>query len=152
MAAAGLAVWSRLDVDLCASDGIGSPCLAQRGQPSATRMGNRALRLEWTPQRALEHAEHTWLSAAVIDISRGVASFHALCEHLVKRNIPFAFYSEKCPADLGMWDEVPRLYKLTDTNCTADLVASVLNWTRTPVAGGRRTQSISGDPADLYVV
>ena len=88
-------------------------------------------------ERALEHAGHTALSAAVIDISRGVNDSRALCKHLADRGIPFVFYCEQMPDELGEWVNVPLVTKPTDINSAARTVASLLN-RATPAAVGNR--------------
>ena len=77
-------------------------------------------------QRAMEHAEHTSLSAAVIDISRGGGHPAALCRHLAKRRVPFAFYGRHIPAELREWAHVPLLAKPAAVNSALDVVARLL--------------------------
>jgi DNA-binding response OmpR family regulator len=94
-------------------------------QDSFTEAGARvvtAYRLE----RAMQLAERTSLSAAVIDVSRTTEHASALCQRLAKRKVPFVFYCDRTPPDLGEWVDAPIITKPAQVNMVVEAVANLL--------------------------
>jgi DNA-binding NtrC family response regulator len=94
-------------------------------QDSFTDAGARvvtAYRLE----RAMQLADRTSLSAAVIDLSQGTEHANALCQHLAKRKVPFVFYCDRMPPELGEWVDAPMISKPSHVNVIVEAVASLL--------------------------
>jgi DNA-binding NtrC family response regulator len=77
-------------------------------------------------ERAMQLAERTSLSAAVIDLSQGTERARPLCQHLAKRKVPFVFYCDRMPPELGEWLDAPKISKPSHVNTVVEAVASLL--------------------------
>jgi DNA-binding response OmpR family regulator len=77
-------------------------------------------------ERAMQLAERTSLSAAAIDLSQGTEHASALCLDLAKRKVPFVFYCDRMPPELGEWVDAPMITKPAHINTVEEAVASLL--------------------------
>ena len=79
----------------------------------------------YSSERALQHAERSSLSAAMIDLSIGPEVVGSLCRHLRERKVPFVFYGNRIPSELGEWVDV-QITKPAAYNKALEVVANLL--------------------------
>lgn len=110
--------------------------LAQEGARVVT-----AFRLE----RALQLAERSTLSAAVIDATLGAEDRGALCWRLAERKVPFAFHNQQMTRELGEWAGVPLITKPVDGKKVVEVVVNLLGTGAAVPGEGRQTQVVLPD-------
>jgi hypothetical protein len=93
----------------------------------------------------MQLAERTSLSAAVIDLSQGTEHASTLCQHLAKRKVPFVFYCDSMPPELGEWVDVPMIAKPAHVDAVVEAVASLLGSGDVGSGGGYRSQRVLAD-------